>query len=39
MEPWLAVTIVLAALVVMLAVLKIEQKDALKDDNYMEAGR
>ena len=39
MEPWFAVTLVLAALVVLLALLKVEQTNALKDDNYMEAGR
>lgn len=39
MEPWLTVTILLAALVVMLAVLKVKQTDVLKDDNYMEGGR
>jgi hypothetical protein len=39
MEPWLAISIVLLALVGMLAILKIEQTDALKGDNYVEEGR
>jgi hypothetical protein len=39
MDPWLAVSIVLVALVGMLAILKIEQTDAFKGDSYVEEGR
>jgi hypothetical protein len=36
MEGWLAVYIVLVALAGMLAILKMEQKDALKGNNHVE---